>query len=67
MLEYYSTELSVNYLGFNYVPADEETMAKLKKMKKVRKMPCYPAQGSICMIDGTIVVKLEKEIGGLQK
>ena len=40
---------------------DEETMKSVSQSAAFRKMPLYPADGSVQRIDGRIVVKIQKE------
>lgn len=40
---------------------DEETMKSVSKSAAFRRMPLYPADGSVQRIDGRIVVKIQKE------
>ncbi|MBQ9493694.1 MAG: glucosyltransferase domain-containing protein [Oscillibacter sp.] len=48
-----------HYLGFHQPTASAEDVLTLADMETVRAMPCYPDDGSIRIIDGYIVVKLE--------
>ena len=48
-----------SYLGFYQPTASEAQTAELLAMQEVRDMPCYPDDGSIRVIGGYIVVKLE--------
>ncbi len=47
------------YFGFDIPYASEEWRVALYNDKRVKKMPCYPDNGSIRVIDGTVVIKLE--------
>lgn len=48
-----------HYMGFRQPTASDDTIRKLADTEEVRAMPCYPDDGSIKIIDGYIVVKLE--------
>ena len=47
------------YLHFPIVVPTEEQQINLKK--KVADMPCYPEDGSVCMVDGVLVIKFSNE------
>ena len=40
---------------------DEETMKSVSQSATFRRMPLYPADGSVQRIDGRIVVKIQEE------
>lgn len=48
-----------NYLGIQIPAAGEERMAELQAMEAVREMPCWPTQGSIKVVEDTIVIKFQ--------
>ncbi|MBQ9616802.1 MAG: glucosyltransferase domain-containing protein [Oscillibacter sp.] len=48
-----------HYLGFQQSTASSETVEALADSVEVRAMPCYPDDGSIRVVGGCIVVKLE--------
>ena len=48
-----------NYFGYSISFVDEERLAELKKNTDVKNMPCFPNDGSIQIIDDTVVIKLE--------
>lgn len=48
-----------SYLGFHQPTAPDEKVSELSDWPEVRDMPCYPDDGSIRIIDGYIIVKLE--------
>ena len=48
-----------HYLGFRQPTASNDTAAELAATEEVRAMPCYPDDGSIKIVNGYIVVKLE--------
>ncbi len=58
---YSSNSLFTKYLGFTpeFLWSDKDE-AKFKHDPRVLEMPCYPDYGSIKLIDGVIVVKLEE-------
>ena len=39
---------------------DEKLISEIAAKKKVRDMPSYPEEGSVCIVDGVIVVKFDK-------
>lgn len=47
------------YFGFGQPQATEEETAALAVQEEVQAMPCYPADGSIRVLDGYLVLKLE--------
>ena len=49
-----------NWVGVSFPYADDETAQKLSGLSEVAAMPIYPAQGSIAMVDGFLVVKLSE-------
>lgn len=40
--------------------ADDETWLQMQNNAEVADMPCYPAEGSIAIVDGVLVVKMEE-------
>ena len=58
----YSRNRFFNHLlSYNYIQAEPAQIETLKQTKEVKDMPCYPSDGSIKMIDGTLVVKLSND------
>lgn len=49
------------YFGYNMPLAEEKTVEKLKNNETVKKMPCWPNDGSIAVVDGVVVIKLQNE------
>ncbi len=47
------------YCGYWLQYADEATIAELCQRAEVQQMPCWPANGSIKVIDDTVVIKLQ--------
>lgn len=61
MLQRYSwPEWIRNYYGYTFPMADEAEVLALSRMEQVDNMPCWPADGSIQVIDGTIVIKCQE-------
>lgn len=50
----------VSYLGYQIPFAPQERIAELKNLNAVKEMPYWPAEGSVKVIDGTIVLKLSE-------
>ncbi len=48
-----------HYLGYFPPPALEEEIRELEQLDQVQQMPCWPDQGSIQVIDDTVVIKFE--------
>lgn len=48
-----------NYMGIKVPQADEEKTAELAGTSEVRDMPCWPSQGSIQIIEDTVVIKFQ--------
>ncbi len=48
------------YLGYDPEICDYETTQAFMETEEVREMPVYPADGSIRIVDGTIIVKLSE-------
>lgn len=48
-----------NYLGIKVPAAGEERIAELSAMPEVQEMPCWPTQGSIKVVDDTVVIKFQ--------
>lgn len=60
MLNAYSRNRFINaYTGLNIPWASQEDIEELQSRSDVKAMPCYPNDGSIQVIDDTIVLKLE--------
>lgn len=45
------------YHGLSFTPADNETAGVLAGNETVQNMPCYPIEGSVRAISGTLVIK----------
>ncbi len=48
-----------NYLGIQIPAADEQRVADLSRMEDVQQMPCWPAYGSIQIVEDTVVIKFQ--------
>lgn len=48
-----------NYIGYHIPFASEETVLEFASMQTVQDMPCWPAQGSIRIIEDTVVIKCQ--------
>lgn len=48
-----------NYMGIQVPAASEERIAELSSMTEVQEMPCWPTQGSIKVVDDTVVIKFQ--------
>lgn len=46
------------YHGLSFTPAEENAEKALAESAVVRDMPCYPAEGSVRAVSGTLVIKL---------
>ncbi|MBD5531560.1 MAG: hypothetical protein HDQ98_05055 [Lachnospiraceae bacterium] len=49
------------YHNLSFTPADNEALEALAENAIVRSMPCYPEEGSVQAISGTLVIKLSDE------
>ncbi|MCM1537167.1 MAG: glucosyltransferase domain-containing protein [bacterium] len=49
------------YHGFSFMPMDTEASEALAASAAVRDMPCYPADGSVRAVSGTLVIKFSEE------
>ena len=49
-----------NYIGYDIPEASEERIAELAESQEVRSMPCWPSEGSVKVIDDTVVVKFQE-------
>ena len=49
-----------NILQYDINVLDEDSTNEFRKMKIVKEMPVFPKKGSVAMIDGVIVVKLDE-------
>lgn len=59
-LETYSRVFWIwHYIGYLPPTAAEEEVAVLRELEEVRTMPCWPAQGSIKVIDDKVVIKFQ--------
>lgn len=47
------------YLGLQLPTADEKSIDEISQMEDVKQMPCWPDQGSIKVIDNTVVIKFQ--------
>ncbi len=52
--------ITSNILGVNINQCSEEDYKELTALEQVAQMPEFPAEGSICVIDGIIVVKVSE-------
>ena len=60
MLQRYSWgEWIRNYFGYTFPVASDNEIAELNKSDEVRNMPCWPNEGSIKVIDDTVVIKCQ--------
>lgn len=48
------------YLGFTPVFLEEEEASGFADLEEVKVMPCYPDDGAIQIVDGTVVIKIEE-------
>lgn len=61
MLQRYSwPEWIRNYYGYSIPMSDEATVLALSNTDVVSAMPCWPADGSIQIIDNTVVIKFQE-------
>lgn len=61
MLKRYSWgEWIRNYYGYSFPTASEDEIAALNDSEEVRNMPCWPNEGSIKVIDDTVVIKCQE-------
>ena len=49
-----------NYYGYEVPTASTDRVTQLSRMDEVRAMPCWPNDGSIRIVDGTLVIKFEE-------
>lgn len=49
------------YHGLSFTPADDETAKTLAENPIVRDMPCYPAEGCVRAVSGTLVIKFSEK------
>lgn len=49
------------YLGYNPQFCTYEELKEWVEREEVKEMPCYPQEGSIQVIEGTVIVKLSEE------
>ena len=60
MLQRYSWgEWIRNYFGYTFPVESDNEIAELNKSDEVRNMPCWPNEGSIKVIDDTVVIKCQ--------
>lgn len=50
-----------DWLNIPVEELDEETMKAIARTPEFQTMPLYPAQGSVALVDGRVVVKLQEE------
>lgn len=50
-----------DWLNIPVAEPDEDTMIAVAASPEFQSMPLYPAQGSVQMVDGRVVVKLQEE------
>ena len=48
-----------NYIGYKIPAASEERQMQLWASPQVQEMPCWPAQGSIRIVEDTVVIKFQ--------
>lgn len=48
-----------NYIGYTVPQVSEEKLALLSGTEEVQNMPCWPSEGSIQVIDDTVVIKFQ--------
>lgn len=48
-----------NYMGIQIPEASEARAAQLAQTQQVRQMPCWPSQGSIQILENTVVIKFQ--------
>lgn len=48
-----------NYYGYSVPLADSDRVTELSRMEEVKAMPCWPNEGSIRIIDDTVVIKCQ--------
>ena len=53
----------IQYLGYNPTFLFDDKTSEIAKWEEVQAMPCYPADGSIQIINDVVVLKLSDEIG----
>lgn len=62
MLQRYSIgDWISNYYGYIFPVAEDTKIADLRQREAVRNMPCWPDEGSIKIIEDTVVVKFQEE------
>lgn len=49
------------YHGLSFTPVDDETAKRLAENPIVRDMPCYPAEGCVRAVSGTLVIKFSEK------
>ncbi len=49
-----------HYFGYSLPLADEQTVEQLWKLNEVQQMPCWPNEGSVCVIGDTVVIKCQE-------
>lgn len=49
-----------NYVGYRYPQASESEIEMLWGSEEVKEMPCWPSEGSIKVIEDTVVVKFQE-------
>ncbi len=45
-------------LHFPIVEVDREQQERINENEKIAEMPCYPEDGSMCVVDGVLVIKI---------
>lgn len=50
-----------SYIGYSIPLASDETVAYLQSAEEVISMPCWPAEGSIKVIDNVVVIKFQDQ------
>lgn len=56
---YSRTSWIKNYFGYTVPMADDQKVEELQEREDVKNMPCWPNEGSIKVIDDTIVIKFQ--------
>lgn len=61
MLNRYSRDSWIRfYLGYSIPYADSQKQQELSALSEVKEMPCWPAEGSIKVINDVVVIKFEE-------
>ncbi|MBQ3194505.1 MAG: glucosyltransferase domain-containing protein [Oscillospiraceae bacterium] len=49
-----------NYMGIQIPAASQERIEELSRTEQVRAMPCWPAQGSVRIVEDTVIIKFQE-------